>query len=218
MGGELKLLRLNNCVIFRKLAISKTTLGGEKRLILDNEHKDWIQEQRKKDSCSDDSRFPLFQVEERIRIGRAVEEVLHPSCLTVQSLWGTVMIWGFFSWSGLDSAMPCAQKMRPADYLSILNDRVIPSMDFFFSPEDKFQDDNVRNHQVQTERMVQGLWSIVFTHEEANLTPLRTFKFLPWEDLTQLHDSSIINARGKIFLSLWLFFRPGSIYSLIKSL
>lgn len=39
-----------------------------------------------------------------------------------RSLWENVMIWGCFSWSGLDSPM------RPADYLNALNHHVFPSL------------------------------------------------------------------------------------------
>ena len=47
-----------------------------------------------------------------IRLRSEADEVMYPSCLvpTAQVCRGSVMIWGWFSWSGLGSATLCAQK------------------------------------------------------------------------------------------------------------
>ena len=96
---------------------------------------------------SDVSRFTLFQSDGYIGVRREVDEVRHPSCLvpTVQACRGSVMIWGCCSWSGLGSETLCAQKMRLADYLNILNDQVFPLMD----GTDIYQDDNAMINRVQ---------------------------------------------------------------------
>ena len=80
---------------------------------------------------------------------------------------------GCCSWSGLGSASLCAQRMRSGDYLNVLNDQVIPSMDFFLPwwhghiPRWQYQDSIC-------ERVVQEAWDNIFTHgpQSADLKPI----------------------------------------------
>lgn len=66
-------------------------------------------------------------------VRREAHEVMHQSCIVpnIPASGGSVIIWGRFSWSGLGSATLWSNKMKSAEYLNVLNDYIIPSMDFF---------------------------------------------------------------------------------------
>lgn len=77
MQQELKRLGLNSCLALRKPLIIEANWG--KRLLFNNEHKNWTLEQWKKVMWSDESGFTLFQSdsapeEERLLHQRLLEQ------------------------------------------------------------------------------------------------------------------------------------------------
>ncbi|GBM61599.1 hypothetical protein AVEN_226871-1 [Araneus ventricosus] len=79
-------------------------------------------------------------------------EALHPSCIisTVQASGGSVMIWGCFCWDGFGSATLCINKIKFPEYVSILSDHFIPSMDQVLPVGGSiFRDDDTRTYQAR---------------------------------------------------------------------
>ncbi|GBM07534.1 hypothetical protein AVEN_100730-1 [Araneus ventricosus] len=90
-------------------------------------------------------RFTLFQHDDCIKVRRQLNEALCLSCTvpTRQAYGEDVLIWGVSVGMGL--ATLCSNKMKSPEYVRLLRDHFIPSMDYFFlEGNDSFQDDNVR--------------------------------------------------------------------------
>ena len=160
MWRELKGLGLNSCVALRKPLISEDNQKKGFSLLGSIKIGLWSDGQRSCGLMSPDWPCPEWWEHQGKKRG---DEVMLPSCLapTVRACGGSVMIWGRFSRSGRGSATLCAQKMRSADSLNILNEQVFPSMDFLgHIPRWQCHDSSGSN----CERVVQGAWDIIFTH------------------------------------------------------
>lgn len=78
---------------------------------------------------SDESRYTLFWSDDRIVVWQEAE-VIRSSYLQYPPV-GAALIWGCCSYSGSALATSWAKRLRSADKLNMLKDRVIAVMDFY---------------------------------------------------------------------------------------
>nr|KAF6349142.1 hypothetical protein mMyoMyo1_011698 [Myotis myotis] len=74
---------------------------------------------------------------------------MHPTCMstTLQAGWGSVMVWGMFSWHDLGPLIHVEQHLNSTTYLSIIADQVHPIMLMAYPNGDGFfQQDNTPCH------------------------------------------------------------------------
>ncbi|GBM58443.1 hypothetical protein AVEN_269133-1 [Araneus ventricosus] len=81
---------------------------------------------------SDDSRFSIFQNDGRTRVRKNLtkQRTLHAQCPLCRPIEAVSMIWSFFNGSGLGSTISFDNKMKSQQYLKVINDQVLPSIDF----------------------------------------------------------------------------------------
>ncbi|GBN26526.1 hypothetical protein AVEN_236015-1 [Araneus ventricosus] len=120
------------------------TVGpGTSRLTMD----EW-----KRVAWSDESRFLINDVEDRVRVRRLPGEQLLPSCRAghTQAGGGGIMLWGTFSWAALGAVVVVEQTMKAANYLNIIADKLHPYIAFVFATGNGiFQQDNSPCHKAR---------------------------------------------------------------------
>ena len=79
---------------------------------------------------SDETRFNLCQSGGRVWVWRMPGERLLPECIvpTVKFGGGGIMVWGYFSWYGLEPIIPIHGKLNADSYSTILENNVLPTL------------------------------------------------------------------------------------------
>ena len=225
MRRELQTAGLRSCVAKRKPHVS--AINRRKRLQFAKQHATWTVQDWGKVMWSDESRFTLFQHDGRVRVRREPHEAMDPTCLvpTVHSSGGSVMIWGCFCSSGLGSAALCSNKMKSAQYLNILDDQVVPAMDFYFpTGSGVFQDDNAQIHRAKSVTSWFDEHDASFDHmiwppQSPDLNPMENL----WDILEKVLRShttlpSSLDQLGELLMELWAQLTPATLLKLTETM
>ncbi len=133
------------------------------RLNWAREKRSWTIDNWKNVVWSDESRFTLYQNDEKIRVWHLQEEKYKVSCLvpTVKHGGGGIMMWGCFSWHGLGPLVRIDGRINSERYIEeILGYHVIPFLEEFEEEygEYLFQQDNAPIHtNIRTRNFIEEM-------------------------------------------------------------
>ncbi|GBO01977.1 hypothetical protein AVEN_273698-1 [Araneus ventricosus] len=100
------------------------------RLQWAREHRDWTMDEWKRVAWSDESRFLIHHVDDRVRVRRLPGKQLLPPCTAghTQAAGGGIMLRGTFSWAALGPAVVVEHIMKAENYLNIIAAQLHPYM------------------------------------------------------------------------------------------
>ena len=134
-----------------------TTRMMKARLDWAKRHAEWTVEDWKNVIWSDESKFNLYRSDGHQFVRRRSDEEYHPDCLeTTVKYPASAMVWGCFTWYNIGRLHLCKGTVNQAQYLKILEDRLLPTMrdleqDVGISSRDiVFQQDSAPAHTAKT--------------------------------------------------------------------
>ncbi|KAL6466679.1 hypothetical protein MHYP_G00244830 [Metynnis hypsauchen] len=104
---------------------------AERRMQWCKAHRHWTLEQWRRVLWSDQSRFSVWQSDERVWVCRLPEERYLSDCNVTASVkfgGGGIMVWGCFSGAGLGPLVPVKGTLNASAYQEILDNFVLPTL------------------------------------------------------------------------------------------